>query len=509
MNRLALSLVAVLLGGFLSDSAQISRAQPISGQLAHSPVAERPRNVIFILSDDHRYDFMSFMKNNVPWLQTPNLDKMRQQGAHCPNAFVTTALCSPSRGSILTGQYVHQHTIVDNVSPEPTNVTYFPQYLQKANYQTAFFGKWHMGDENANPRKGFDRWVSFAGQGVYYNPTLNIDGKAKTYTDSSYTPTVITDFALDWLTKRDKAKPFFMCLSHKSVHGPFMASKKDAGIYTNKQYTWPASNALTDPKLQGADMKTYKDVPKWVQHQRTSWHGVDYPYHTKIDINDYVRQYCETVHSLDTEIGRVMNYLEKNGLDQNTVVIYMSDNGFMFGEHGLIDKRVSYEESMRVPMVIRSPGMVRAGGTIDQMIQNTDIAPTILELAGLQAPAYMVGRSIVPLMQGKPVNDWRKRIFYEYFWEHDFPHTPTQFAVRTDRYKYIRYQGIWDINEFYDLQADPHEMNNLIRDPSHQETIKGLANDIYDWLESTGGMQIPLKRTVKTRMGDHENANTY
>ena len=401
--------------------------------------------------------------------------------------------------------YSHQHTIVDNVAPEPDNLIFFPEYLQSAGYQTGFFGKWHMGNDNPKPRKGFNRWISFKGQGVYYNPTLNIDGVDKVYADSSYTPTLITDFALDWMKTRDKSKPFFAYISHKSVHEPFGANKKDLDIYKNETITWPESMALTDEKTKAQ----YKDVPKWVQRQRNSWHGVEYAYHGMFDMNQIIRKYCEAMHSVDEEIGRVMKYLKDNDLDKNTVVIYMGDNGFMFGEHGLIDKRVAYEESWRVPMLVRCPDLIQAGSSITQLIQNTDIAPTVLNLAGIKTPQYMVGNSMVPLLKGEKEVSWRDKIFYEYFWEYDFPHTPTQFAVRNDRYKYIRYQGIWDTNELYDLQNDPHEMHNLIREPQHQDMIKTMAGQIYDWLETTKGMQIPLKRTIKYRAGDHENKKVF
>jgi arylsulfatase A-like enzyme len=212
---------------------------------------------------------------------------------------------------------------------------------------------------------------------------------------------------------------------------------------------------------------------------------------------------------MDTSIGRVLKYLDDNGLAENTLVMYMGDNGFMFGEHGLIDKRTAYEESMRVPFLVRCPALIKAGITIPQMVQNVDVAPTILELAGLQKAPQMVGRSLMPLLQGKAVPDWRDKIFYEYYWEYDFPQTPTVHAVRTDRYKYVRYHGIWDSNEFFDLQKDPQEMNNLIKDPQHQSTIKQMAGQIYDWLESTGGLEIPLKRINRPRFADHENKNTF
>ncbi len=469
----------------------------------------KPRNVIFILADDHRYDFMSFMNNSVPWLKTPNLDRIAREGMHCQNAFVTTALCSPSRASILTGMYTHSHTVVDNNAPEPPGLTYFPQYLQQAGYQTAFFGKWHMGNEGDHPRPGFHQWVSFKGQGVYYNPTLNVNGKQVTHRDSAYISDVLTDYTLDWLTKRDKNKPFFAYLSHKAVHAMFGPSRKHRGMYQREKINYPRSFDMTRPDVLKTSENPVKGIPEWVINQRYSWHGVDYPYNGATTYENFVHDYCETLHSMDESIGRVLEYLNKNGLAENTLVIYMGDNGFSFGEHGLIDKRHAYEESMRVPLLVRCPALVKAGSKLPQMIQNTDIGPTILELAGVRKPAQMQGRSFLSLLQGKPIADWRQKIFYEYYWEYDFPQTPTMHAVRTDRYKLIRYHGVWDTNEFYDLQTDPAEINNLIASPEHQPMIKQLATEIYDWLESSNGMQIPLKRTINYRNSDHKHQNTY
>jgi N-acetylglucosamine-6-sulfatase len=195
-------------------------------------------------------------------------------------------------------------------------------------------------------------------------------------------------------------------------------------------------------------------------------------------------------------------------LAESTLVIYMGDNGFSFGEHGLIDKRHFYEESVKVPFLIRCNELFEGGKTLEPMIQNIDVAPTILAAAGIEKPEHFHGHSILPLLQSKEYA-WRDKIFYEYYWEYDFPQTPTMHGVRTDRYKLIRYHGIWDTNEFYDLQTDPYEMNNLIASPEHQAIIEELTTDIYDWLESTDGMNIPLKRTVKKRFGDHRNQGTY
>lgn len=454
-------------------------------------------NVVFILSDDHRYDFMSFM-GKVPWLQTPNMDRMAREGAHLANAFVSTSLCSPSRASILTGQYTHHHAVVDNESAVPDSDRFFPEYLQAAGYQTAFVGKWHMGEITDKPRKGFDYWASFRGQGVYFGPTINVNGTEVKHSDSSYVSNILTGYALDFLEHRDKNKPFFLYLSHKAVHAEFMPSPKDKGKYNGKPIPYPPS--MYPPGDKHYDPKypyNYSDVPDWVKKQRYSWHGVDFMYHGAIKFDDFYRNYCETLLSVDESIGEVLDYLEKNGLMDNTVVLYMGDNGFTMGEHGLIDKRQAYEESMRVPLLAIGKG-VKPGIVVNQMIQNIDIAPTILDIAGLPEPSNMDGRSFARLLQGDSIA-WRDTIYYEYYWERPFPQTPTVYAVRTDRYKFIRYQGVWDNDEFFDLVEDPHEMNNLIRNPDDQAMIARFDKSLFDWLERTGGMQMPLRRDQGTK----------
>ena len=480
--------------------------------VATSVIAQnQPRNVIFILSDDHRYDYMSFMENQAPWLETPNLDRLAEGGAHLKNAFVTTSLCSPSRASILTGLYTHTHTVVDNNAPEPEGLTYFPAYLQDAGYQTAFVGKWHMGNKGDHPRPGFDHWISFKGQGDYYNPTLNINGEQKKYSDSTYISTLLTDLAIDCLDEQQsKDAPFFLYLSHKAVHGDFSPAQDDHYKYHGKPIGKPITYYLTHPDSVGhRPAVDYEVIPRWVKEQRYSWHGVDYAYHGRYSMDTIVWRYTEALHSLDKQIGRIMNYLEDNGLAESTMIIYMGDNGFCFGEHGLIDKRHMYEASQRVPMLAYCPEVIEPGTVVNQMVQNIDVGPTVLDLANVETPEHMHGRSMLPLLQGETPTDWRDRVFYEYYWEYDFPQTPTMHGVRTDRYKYIRYHGLWDVNEFYDLQEDPNEMHNLITSPEHQETIEALANEIYDWLESSEGMQIPLKRTVKYPYGDYRNPKAY
>ena len=222
---------------------------PIDGLQLEPIAGATPQNVIFILTDDHRFDFMGFT-GKVPWLDTPHLDRLASEGAYFPNAYVTTALCSPSRASILTGLYSHAHTVVDNVAPDPGNLTYFPQYLQAAGYETSFFGKWHMGNHTDAPQPGFDHWESFRGQGVYYNPTLNINGEHVSYDASTYTTDLLTEHAVEWLKDRDEDKPFFLYLSHKAVHANFEPAQRHEGLYEDEPIIYPRRSTLRNTEFR-------------------------------------------------------------------------------------------------------------------------------------------------------------------------------------------------------------------------------------------------------------------
>ena len=466
----------------------MNRREFIAGASAASLAAQTARrgstkrNVIFILTDDHRYDAMGFMKAQ-PWLETPQLDRLAREGAHLKNAFVTTALCSPSRASILTGVYAHRHRVVDNNTAIPKGTVFFPSHLQKNGYKTGFFGKWHMGGESDDPQPGFDRWVSFRGQGTY-RPTasgLNIDGKRTP--QKGYITDELTDYALDWMKGIPKDQPYFMYLSHKAVHSEFEPAPRHKGRYKDAKFKYPVTMAATGEFAQHR--------PKWVQDQRNSWHGVEYPYHSALDIGEYYKLYAETLMGVDDSVGRVLDALRDRGQLDSTLVIYMGDNGFAFGEHGLIDKRTAYEESMRVPLLARCPELFQGGRTVNQVVANLDIMPTVLEACGTPAPAGLDGRSWLPLARGEQP-EWRKEFLYEYYWERNFPQTPTVHALRGDRYKFIRYHGIWDIDELYDLQEDPLEGKNLIFSPEHQSVIRTMRARLFEILEQTGGESMPL-----------------
>lgn len=445
----------------------------------------KPRNVIFILTDDHRYDAMGFAGH--PFLETPQLDSMAENGVHVKNAFVTTSLCSPSRASILTGLYTHKHRVIDNNRLVPDGTIFFPQYLQRAGYETAFVGKWHMGGSHDDPRPGFDHWVSFRGQGHYLPPrpgyTLNVNGKR--VPQKGYITDELTDYAVEWLDgQSDSDKPFFLYLSHKAVHANFTPAERHQGRYADADLSFLPS---------GEKITAENNAPRWVRDQRNSWHGIDFSYHSDRGLDYLYRRYCESILAVDDSVGRVLQQLKKMGVHDETLVIYMGDNGFMWGEHGLIDKRVSYEASIRVPMVMQCPDLYEGGTVLPQVIGNIDVGPSVLHAAGLKTPDYMDGRSFLDL-PGAADPDWRDYFLYVYYWEKNFPHTPTQFALRGERFKYITYYGLWDTDELYDLQADPGEINNLLHDPEYKDVVERMENRLYELLGQAGGMNIPMNQ---------------
>lgn len=481
-KSLKLSLVAL-------SCAQILNASTAIASETSKSDSNGKKNVVYIIVDDQRYDALGFMN---PLIKTPNMDAMAKNGVHYKNAFVTTSLSSPSRASILTGLYVHNHHIADN-NPNTAvkNLKFFPQELKKAGYQTGFFGKWHFGGADKDAKAGFagfDRWVGLLGQGDYWpidmmgTPSkLNVDGKL--VPQKGYITTELTDYAIDWLDSIDKTKPFFMYLGHKGVHADFEASTKYKGSMKNVNFPVPASEANTE--------ENYKGKPLWVKNQRNSWHGIDFPYNKNLDIQTFQRDYYETLRSVDDSVGQVRQYLKDHNLDKNTVVMLMGDNGFMFGEHGLTDKRNAYEESMRVPLIAEGPGFSK-GKQVEDVVANIDIAPTILDIAGIKRPDWYDGHSFYGLDQGKGKQDRKNFFAYEYFWEYDFPYTPTIFALRSSNWKYIQPYGLWDKEELYNLKDDPKEMHNLIdsTDPKVISMKIEMRKQLYQELKNKDGDNV-------------------
>ncbi len=478
-----------LLLWFLALTWAVQAVVPVPRDVLPERIPGRtPRNVVFILSDDHRYDALSFLGHQ--FAQTPVLDSLATNGVFVKNAFVTTSLCSPSRASILTGLYTFRHRVIDNNRPVPPGTLYFSQYLQQAGYATAFIGKWHMGGESDDPQPGFDHWVSFKGQGSYLPPspdfTLNVNGQR--VKQKGYLTDELTDYAVAWLAQQKPgAKPFFLYLSHKAIHAAFVPAARHKGKFANLPFHSPATQ-VTPPASSNI-------APRWVRDQRNSRHGVDYPYYTEKDIGEYYKKYAETLCAVDESVGRVLQHLKNLGLHDDTLVIYTSDNGFQFGEHGLMDKRTAYEASLRIPLLLHCPNLLQGGTVVTQMVANIDFAPTIMEAMGLAPPAHMDGRSFLPLAQGRQI-PWRDHLIYVYYWEKNYPQTPTVFALRGDRFKYITYYGLWDADELYDLQSDPNETTNLLYDGKHRDLANDLERQLFGTLTELGGLYIPLNAPV-------------
>ena len=411
-------------------------------------------NIVFVLADDHRYDFLGAAGH--PWLETPNLDRLATEGVRFAQAFVTTSLCSPSRASFLTGQYAHRHGVVANETTDlGADVPTFPQLLQVAGYRTAFVGKWHMA-RWARPRPGFDRWVAFSRQGDYQRNTLNVDGAW--VLAEGYVTDVLTDYALDFLADSDR-RPFLLCLSHTAVHQPFTPAPRHADLYRDAPVAAVDSLAAA-PAASGRQDGT-----------------------VAIDRVAMVRDYARTLAALDESLGRILAALEARGILDNTVVIYAGDNGYLFGDRGgLWDKRVAYDPSIRIPLIVRYPPRFPAGTVCDELALNLDVAPTLLTLAGVPLPAAMQGRDLLALADGTATRD---AFLYEYF--ADTGQVPTILALRSRQYKLVTYPENRELpDELYDLARDPAERRDLAADPAAAAVLADLRARLAALAAETG-----------------------
>lgn len=447
------------------------------------------RNIVFILTDDHRYDILGCAGH--PWVKTPHLDRLAAGGVLFENAFVTSSLCSPSRASILTGLYPHAHKVNDNFSELNPNLATFPKLLQRAGYKTGFCGKWHMGGASDAPRAGFDHWVSFYGQGEYNNPEMNINGARQRR--PGYMTDILTEESARFIEQQNG--PFALYVSHKAVHAPFEPAARHRDLY--------AGQRMPRPKSMWYREDWYQQKPEWVRRRRLTRHGVDGAIGHMAPLEDLYMGYCRSLASIDESVGRLMDTLERRGRLKDTLIVYMGDNGYLWGEHGLIDKRSMHEPSIRVPMIAHCPDLFSPGRR-RQMALNQDICPTFLEAAGVPVPPGLHGRSLLPVLRNNAA-DWRQDFLYEYEWERDFPYTPTIYGLRTERYSLAQYLGIWDIDELYDIQADPDQMRNLLagtqmlahdrmrtvirleKQPELRKLLDGLQRRMAQLLAETGG----------------------
>lgn len=465
-------------------------------------------NYLFVLVDDQPFDALQ-SSGRYPFLKTPNMQRLQDEGAIFENYFVTQSICSPSRASFLTGTYPHIHGVNQNnkhVDPNWNKFQPYNAHLQKVGYETAHIGKIHMAHfrNEKHIRPGFDYWFSFIGQGEYFDPKVNDNGKE--YQEKGYMTDILTNKAITWLKeKRDPNKPFSLNLWHKAVHENHSPAPRHNKIFKNDSLPVPpydthVENFAGKPEWQR--IKAWDSKWKEYVHSDTiapkSWPIKGYKF----------KKLLECLLAVDESLGRVLQTLEEMGELDNTVIIYSSDNGYFMGEHGYWDKRIAYENSMRIPMLIRYPKLIKPGTVIKQNALNIDLAPTILELSGVEKPDYMQGESMVSLFDESADNsNWRPSFMFEYYVDDAYPYAgPNMLAIRSEKYKLIDAFLEDDIDELYDLETDPGEMNNLISDPQYDQVENKLRAELEklkdkyqyntdrDWWLRT---QIPKKNQNK------------
>jgi N-acetylglucosamine-6-sulfatase len=436
-------------------------------------------NFLFVLVDDQPFDALE-SSGRYPFLKTPNMQRLEDEGAKFENYFVTQSICSPSRASFLTGTYPHIHGVnQNNKHVDPDWETYQPynSHLQKAGYQTAHVGKIHMAhfEGKKHIRPGFDYWYSFIGQGEYFDPMVNDNGKE--YQEKGYMTDILTDKAISWLKeKRDPNKPFSLNLWHKAVHENHSPAPRHKNIYGKDSLPVPPYNT---------HLENFKGKPEWQRIKSWDSEWKSYVHSDTITPKkwpikgDKFKTLLECLLAVDESLGKVLATLEEMGELDNTVIIYSSDNGYFMGEHGYWDKRIAYENSMRIPMLIRYPKEIKSGTIIKENALNIDLAPTILKLANVKIPDYMQGESMVKLFDKKKDTNWRKSFMFEYYVDDSYPYAgPNMLALRTEKYKLIDAFLENDIDELYDLENDPGEMRNLINNPKYKDIEKQLRLEL-------------------------------
>ncbi|MDO4715003.1 MAG: sulfatase [Bacteroidales bacterium] len=482
--------------------------------------AQQPYNVVFIMTDDHTAQMMSCYDSTH--IRTPHLDRIARDGVRFTNSFVANSLSGPSRACMLTGKHSHTNGFLSNVrSHFDGSQQTMPKLLQKVGYQTALIGKWHL---ESTPT-GFDYFRIFPGQGDYYNPTfIEMDGSHTV--ERGYVTNIVTDLGIDWLAnKRDHSKPFILFLHHKACHRPFLPDLKHLTDYEDTTFKLPstfrddyagrAAAAAQEMEI-GRHMDLTYDTKIDLPHLRTPYKGYYYSMIDRLDSADrahydsvykvisddfvaqnltgaaldeykyqrYMRDYAKVVRSLDDNVGRLLDYLEAQGLTENTLIVYTSDQGFYMGEHGWFDKRFMYEESMRTPLTMLLPKGLNKRGDVVQMVQNIDYAPTFLDLAGAPIPSDIQGVSLLPLLKdNKAPRQWRNGLYYHF---HEYPAehaVKRHYGIRTERYKLIHFYHDIDVWELYDLKKDPNELNNLYGKPGTERLVKKLRKQLWQLQE--------------------------
>jgi arylsulfatase A-like enzyme len=466
----------------------------------------KPPNILFIMSDDHASHAISSYGSRIN--QTPHIDRIADGGIRFDNCFCTNAICTPSRATILTGTYNHVNEVTTLDTPMDNRLLTFQKLLQQHGYQTAIFGKWHLGTGPSHCPTGFDDWAVLPGQGRYHNPEFIFKGPngGTTRTIPGYATDLITDMCLDWLDGRDAEKPFCLLCHHKAPHRPWYPDEAHAEMYLNEQITEPdtlyddysnrasaaeAAEMRVGPHMNSVDLKC--EVPyEMPENKLRKW-----------AYQRYIKDYLRVVASIDDNVGRLLDYLDAESLADSTLVIYTSDQGFFLGDHGWYDKRFMYEESLRMPFLLRYPKEVASKSISDDIILNVDFAPLFLDLAGVECPSSFQGCSFRPLWQGEPPSDWRQSLYYRY-WMHKAHHNVyAHYGIRTKRYKLIYYYsdaldqaGTIDESyepewELFDLEADPYELNNVYRDPAYETVIADLKEQLHGLQDEVGDQRYP------------------
>lgn len=476
----------------------------VADSQAASPAGPQP-NVLFILCDDLRPDAVGCLGSKH--VKTPQIDAIAADGVRFTNSFCTTSLCSPSRASILTGLYAHAHGVRNNFTELSADLPTWPGRLQREGYATAYIGKWHMGEANDSPRPGFDWFVSHKGQGKYFGTEWNVNGQRRE-TPKGYYTTVVTDYCLDWLTTQQD-RPWALCLGHKAPHSFYFPEPKYEHAFDAVTVRYPASAFQLDTQ------------PNWIRQRLPTWHGIygplfdwrkNFPDRRPEAVTDFanmVRAYWGTVLSVDDSLGRLVAFLKETRQYDNTLIVFMGDNGLLEGEHGMVDKRTMHEPSIRVPLIARGPGLP-TGATVTGQVLTEDIAPSILDLCAAQPLADIQGRSWRKLA-GDAETDWRTGWVYEYDYEKQFPYTPNIRGIRTDRWKFIRYphgDGSPDRHtpELYDLKTDPLEVTNLAENPDFAAKRAKLEQHLAVELAALGLTaakdKMPIDEGIKTELPD-------
>jgi arylsulfatase A-like enzyme len=464
-------------------------------------------NIVFIMSDDHASHAMGCYGSRIN--TTPNLDRIAEGGMRFDNCFCTNSICTPSRAAILAGTYNHVNRVTTLSTMMDNRIVTFPKLLQENGYQTAVFGKWHLGTGPDHCPTGFDDWAVLPGQGLYHNPEFIFKGPdgGVRRTVSGYVTDIITDMSLEWLESRETDKPFCLLYHHKAPHREWEPDEKHAGMYLNEEI--PEPDNLYDDYSNRASAAAAAEMRVGVHMSKSD---------LKCSINEtlsenelrkwayqrYIKDYLRVIASIDDNVGRVLDWLDEKNLADNTIVIYTSDQGFFLGDHGWYDKRFMYEESLRMPFIIRYPEEIVPGSTNDDIVLNVDFASLLLDLAGVSIPSEFQGRSFRPLLQGNTPSDWRTSLYYRY-WMHKAHHNVyAHYGVRTHDHKLIYYYsdalgqtGAVDETyepewELFDLRNDPREMVSVYNDPEYADTVRELKQELHRLQDEVGDERYPL-----------------